>query len=57
MKQKMTKRAKALLKKVPFGYSKVLHVYEDRNFCQFTLYEAGDTVTFRVYDDGRIYER
>lgn len=57
MKQKITKRAKALLKKVPFGYSKVLHVYEDRNFCQFTLYEAGDTVTFRVYDDGRVYER
>lgn len=57
MKKKISKRAKELLKKVPFGFSKVLHVYEDRDFCQFILYEAGDTVTFRVYDDGRIYER
>lgn len=57
MKKKISKRAKKLLKKVPFGFSKVLDVYEGRDFCEFILYEAGDTVTFRVYDDGRIYER
>ena len=53
----MSKRAKKLLKHINFGYSKLLHWYEGYEFCEFVVYEAGDTVTFRVYDDGSVYVR
>lgn len=57
MKRGMSKRAKRLLSFVQFGFSKVLDTYEGKDFCEFVVQEAGDTLTFRVYDDGRVYER
>lgn len=56
-KTELSKRAETLLKKIHFGYSELLHAYECNEFCEFVVYEAGDTLTFRVYDDGRVYER
>lgn len=56
-KRKMSKRAKHLLSFIQFGFSKVLDTYEGKDFCEFVVQEAGDTLTFRVYDDGRVYER
>lgn len=56
-KRSLSHRAKKALKRIAFGYSRILDVYEDHEFCEFTLYEGGDVVVFRVYDDGRITER
>lgn len=56
-KAELTKREKELLKKIRFGYTKLLHAYECNDFCEFVVYEAGDSLTYRVYDDGRVYER
>lgn len=56
-KRSLSPRAKKALKRIAFGYSRILDVYEDHEFCEFTLYEGGDVVVFRVYEDGRVYER
>ena len=56
-KRSLSKTAKEALKKIRFGYSKILDVYECKDFCEFTLYEGGDVVVFRVYSDGKVYER
>lgn len=56
-KRSLSPRAKKALKRIAFGYSRILDVYEDHEFCEFTLYEGGDVVVFRVYADGRVYER
>ena len=56
-KLKLSPRAKKALKQIHFGFTKIFQVYEDSEFVEFILYEGGDTVTFRVYNDGRVYER
>lgn len=54
-KIKLSKRAKALLKKC--GHGELLSAYEGKDFCEFIISEGGDVMTFRVYDDGRVYEK
>lgn len=56
-KDSLSKRAKKALGLINFGYSKIIDVYEDCDYCEFTLYEAGDFRDFRVYNDGKVYER
>lgn len=53
----MSPRARKLLKKISFSYTKVLRVFEGRDFCEFDLYGSGDTVTYRVYDSGEVVAR
>ena len=55
MRQKYSKRVKEALKKL--DYKKVLDVYECKDFVEITVNRWGDVLTYRVYDDGRIYER
>ena len=39
------------------GLDYVLEVIEAKDFCEVVGKMGGDTITYRVYDDGRIYER
>ena len=55
MKKKYSKRVQKALKQI--DYKKVLDVYEDRDFVEITVDRWGDACKFRIYDDGRIYER
>lgn len=38
-------------------FNKVLDIYEDRDFTEITGKIAGDTLTFRVYNNGTVIER
>lgn len=55
MKSKYSARVKNALKQI--NYKKVLDVYEDRDFIEVTVNRWGDACTYRIYNDGRIYER
>lgn len=60
MKKKNTKKAysarvKKALKKLDF--KKILDVYEDNEYVEVTVDRWGDACKYRIYDDGRMYER
>lgn len=55
MKKKYSKRVQKALDQI--SYRKVLDVYEDRDFVEITVDRWGDACKYRIYDDGRIYER
>lgn len=56
-KKKLSKRAKAALKKTGREDGKLLMVYEDDEFCEFVIYYFGDILTYRVYHNGEVYEK
>lgn len=56
-KVKLSKRAKAALKRTGRADGKLLMAYEDNEFCEFVIYYYGDTLTYRVYHNGEVYER
>lgn len=39
------------------GLDRILEVTEVKDFCEVVGKMGGDTITYRIYDDGRIYER
>lgn len=54
-KQKLSSRAKKALDKI--SYSELYRVYEMRDFVECVVNRWGDTCTYRIYDNGEIYER
>lgn len=39
------------------GMDRVLDIYKDRDYCEVTGKMGGDTVTYRIYNNGMICER
>ena len=54
-KKDYSKKVKKALEQI--DYKAVLDVYEDRDFVEITVNRWGDACQYRIYDDGRIYER
>ena len=57
VKKNLSKRAKESLKKTGREDGKLLMAYEDNEFCEFIIYYFGDTLTYRVYNNGAVFER
>lgn len=54
--KKLTSKEKEALKKIP-DYSKLLQVSHGYDFIEFVVNRYGDINTYRVYNDGKVYER
>ena len=52
---RVSKALDVLFNGTPIEY--VLETYEARDFVEVVGRAGGDTLTYRVYDDGRVYER
>ena len=55
----MSERAEKAIEKLKSedGLERVLDVYESREYVEVIGRIAGDAVTFRVYNDGKVVER
>lgn len=56
---KKTPRIKNAIKTLSesYGFDKVIAAYDAGNFVELIVSHGGDTITWRVYNDGKIYER
>lgn len=54
-KERLNKAYKILMEQTPVDY--VLDTYTAPDFIEFVGSAGGDAVTYRVYNDGTIYER
>lgn len=57
MARKMTAKEIKVKKQFKNRFDKVLDVYEARDFVEITGKIGGDTITYRVYDNGMVTER
>ena len=55
-KIKLTKKQKLAFDKIP-SCSEIYSVYETKDFIEFVVGRWGDTCTYRVYNNGEVYER